>query len=183
MRQSKRFWETYSLSRGPSISYPRESADVGRPSRRRPGVNSASLKVIYLWFMEERARYTRKPKVSRLLGDEAERIIGWAQWTGGDIVYTSNPTAVRSAKKTKRMSAAFLAFGRREKISRLLRARRIFRAMLETETPPSRRLQLRMQLDFFIFFFFFLQWEKFVMKNLIRRENGGVIRNRIFSLR
>lgn len=37
-------------------SHPRESASAGRPSRRRPGVNSASLKVIYLWFMEGSAR-------------------------------------------------------------------------------------------------------------------------------
>jgi len=48
--------------------------------------------------MEGRARH-RKPKVSRLLGDEAERIIGRAQWTGGDIVYTSIP---RGDKKNVR---------------------------------------------------------------------------------
>jgi len=50
-------------------SHPRESAGVGRPSRRRPGVNSASLKVIYLWFMEERARYGSR----KFLGFSATR--------------------------------------------------------------------------------------------------------------
>lgn len=98
--------------------------------------------------MEGRA-WHRKPKVSRLLGDEAERIIGLAQWTGGDIVYTSNPTIVRSAQRQKERCLPFslllcrfhlLASLAREKVSRLYvyaRARRICR--VEQAAVASRR--------------------------------------------
>lgn len=54
-RDIKGFPETYSLSRGSSIlRCSRGTATLVRwQAQRRPGVNSVSLKVIYLWFMEE----------------------------------------------------------------------------------------------------------------------------------
>jgi len=141
---------------------PRESAGVARPSRRRSGVNSASLKVIYLWFMEGRARH-RKPKVSRLLGDEAERIIGRAQWTGGDIVYTSIP---RGDKKKVCPSLSLCClfsraciFGQGENIW----AGRIFRA----ETFPRERKD-PLDLEHLR--------RKSIMRNLIRWENRSCSR-------
>lgn len=50
-----------------------------------------------MWFISDLWRKrirVRKPKVSRLFGDEAERVIGRPQWTVSDIVYTSNPIGV-----------------------------------------------------------------------------------------
>lgn len=135
-------------------SYPRESADVGRPSRRRPGVNSASLKVIYLWFMEERARYAEAESFS------ASRRRGGKNYRSGTMDRRWYRLHVEShgrpfCKKTKRMSAVFLAFGRRKNIAASASSANFQgRATLETETPSLRRLQLRMQLNFFFKFFY-----------------------------
>lgn len=118
--------------------------------------------------MEERARGSRK-----FLGFSATRRKELSVGHNGQAVISftrriPRPSVLQEDKKN--VGCLFLAFGRRKNIAASASSADFqSRAMLEMETPSSRWLQLRMQLNFF---FFFLQREKFVMKNLIRRENG-----------
>lgn len=119
--------------------------------------------------MEERARYGSR----KFLGFSATRRKELSAGHNGQAVISftrriPRPSVLHEDKKKCRPPSSPLG---KEKISRLLRARRIFRAeTLETEARRCRDDAVE-----------FSRRQKFVMKNLIRRGNRNYSQQNIFA--